>query len=80
MEEKKETKTPLNRRQFLKLAGVASGAALLTACNGGATEAPAETTEVEAPSGEEAAPAAEKIPSPGGTSSLLPPVKKSSPR
>ena len=32
MEEKKETKTPLSRRQFLKMAGVAGSAALLTAC------------------------------------------------
>lgn len=60
MEEKKETKTPLSRRQFLKMAGVAGSAALLTAC-AQATEAPTEVTEEEAPSGEEAAPPAEKV-------------------
>jgi ABC-type glycerol-3-phosphate transport system substrate-binding protein len=42
MEEKNNPKAPLSRRQFLKLAGVAGSAALLSACGTKATEAPVE--------------------------------------
>lgn len=52
MEEKNETKTPLNRRQFLKLAGVAGSAALLAACAKKAVETPTEVATVEAPPAE----------------------------
>ena len=48
MEEKNATKAPINRRQFLKLAGVAGSAALLAACAKKATEpvsVPTEATE-----------------------------------
>ena len=65
MEEKNETHTPLNRRQFLKLAGVAGSAALLAGCANKATETPAEVateekTAEEAPA-EAAAPAGSRI-------------------
>ena len=52
MEEKNETKAPINRRQFLKLAGVAGSAALLAACAKKATEVPTEQPTVEAPPAE----------------------------
>ena len=52
MEEKNETQTPLNRRQFLKLAGLASSAALLAACAKKAAETPAEVATQEAPPAE----------------------------
>jgi multiple sugar transport system substrate-binding protein len=61
MEEKNEIKTPLNRRQFLKLAGVAGSAALLTACGTKATEAPTEVSQEAAPTVEATTPPAEKV-------------------
>ena len=61
MEEKNATKAPINRRQFLKLAGVAGSAALLAACAKKATEAPVVPATEEAPSVEETAPPVEKV-------------------
>ena len=61
MEEKNETHTPLNRRQFLKLAGVTGSAALLAACAQKATEVPTEAPQAETTGGEETAPAAEQV-------------------
>jgi ABC-type glycerol-3-phosphate transport system substrate-binding protein len=61
MEEKKDTKTLLNRRQFLKMAGMMGSAALLTACGTKATEAPTQAPQAEAPTVEATSPAAEQV-------------------